>query len=100
MATPCPLIIATPVAVISGVNRATSDGVIVKSGAALEEVSRTRVAVFDKTGTLTFGVPVVEKLLPLSSRTEEEILLKAASIEQLAYHPIAVSIVAIGRERF
>ncbi len=100
VATPCPLILATPIAVISGVNRAASDGIIVKSGAALEEVSKAKVIVFDKTGTLTYGVPAVENVVPLGRWTEEQVLLKASAVEQLSSHPIAASLAALGRDRF
>ena len=57
VATPCPLILATPVAVIAGISRAADLGVIVKTGAAIEQLGRARVVVFDKTGTLTLGPP-------------------------------------------
>lgn len=100
VATPCPLILATPIAVISGVNRATSRGVIVKSGAALEQAAETRVVVFDKTGTITYGVPYVERVVPLDEMSEDELLMKAAAVEQLSAHPIAASLAAKGRERF
>ncbi len=100
VATPCPLILATPIAVISGVNRSASEGIIVKSGAALEQVATTQVAVFDKTGTLTYGVPFVERLIPLGAWSEEELLLRASALEQLSSHPIAASLASLGRERF
>jgi heavy metal translocating P-type ATPase len=100
VATPCPLILATPVAVISGVNRAAADGVIVKSGAALEQVSDTKVVVFDKTGTLTYGVPSVERFIPVGNWKDDDLLFNAAAVEQLSSHPIASSLAASGRERF
>jgi heavy metal translocating P-type ATPase len=100
VATPCPLILATPIAVISGVNRAAADGVIVKSGAALEQVSKAKVVVIDKTGTLTYGAPSVERLVPLGSWSEDDLLLRAAALEQLSTHPIASSLAALGRQRF
>ncbi|HZW84801.1 MAG TPA: heavy metal translocating P-type ATPase [Nitrososphaerales archaeon] len=100
VATPCPLILATPIAVISGVNRAASDGIIVKSGAALEQLADTKVVVFDKTGTLTYGVPSVEQIIPLGPLDQDELLLLSASLEQLSSHPMAASLAALGRERF
>lgn len=100
VATPCPLILAVPIAVISGVNKAAADGIIVKSGAALEQVAGTRVVVFDKTGTLTYGVPSVERMIPLDSWSEGDLLLMAASLEQLSSHPMAASLAAFGRDRF
>lgn len=61
VATPCPLILAVPVAVISGINRAASFGVIVKGGTAIEHIGQAQAMVFDKTGTLTFGAPTVQR---------------------------------------
>ena len=99
VATPCPLILATPLAVISGVNRAAKDGIIVKSGAAIEQIGKGRVVIFDKTGTLTYGTPVIDRLVSFEGR-EDEMLKLAASVEQLSSHPVAVSMAREGRERF
>ncbi len=99
VATPCPLILATPLAVISGVNRAAKESIIVKSGAAIEQIGKGRVAIFDKTGTLTYGTPVVEKVVPLRGG-EDELLRKVASVEQLSSHPVAISLAREGRARF
>lgn len=93
VATPCPLILATPLAVICGINRAADSGIIVKGGAAIEQVASTKAALFDKTGTITFGTPIVEKVVSLNEESEEEILFHAASIEQFSSHSIAKSIV-------
>lgn len=100
VATPCSLIFATPVAVISGINRAAKTGIIIKTGAAMEQVAKTQVVVFDKTGTITFGTPVVERIISFDGVSSEEILLKVASLEQLSSHPIASMIVRKGREKF
>jgi P-type E1-E2 ATPase len=62
VATPCPLIIATPLAVLSAINRAASLNIIVKSGAAIEQAGQVRTVVFDKTGTLTVGEPVLSEI--------------------------------------
>lgn len=86
VATPCSLIFATPVAIISGINKAAKTGIIVKTGTAIEQVAKTQVAVFDKTGTITFGTPAVERIISFDGTSCDEILLKAASLEQL--HPI------------
>ncbi len=99
VATPCPLILATPLAVICGVNRAAKESIIVKSGAAIEQIGRSRVVLFDKTGTLTYGSPVVERVVSLDGR-ESEILRKAASIEQLSSHPVAKALAEDGMKRF
>ena len=99
VATPCPLILATPLAVISGVNRAAKESIIVKSGAAIEQIGRGRVAIFDKTGTLTYGTPVIDRVISLDGEPDE-LLKLAASVEQLSSHPVAVSMAREGRERY
>lgn len=100
VATPCSLIFATPVAIISGINKAAKLGIIVKSGSAIEQVGRAEVVVFDKTGTITFGTPNVERIVSFNGITSDEILLKAASVEQLSSHPIASMIARKGKEKF
>ena len=99
VATPCPLILATPLAVISGVNRAAKESIIVKSGAAIEQIGKGRVVIFDKTGTLTFGTPIIDRMVSFDG-DEEEMMRLAASVEQLSSHPVAVSMAREGRERF
>lgn len=89
VATPCPLILAVPVAVISGINRAASFGIIVKGGTAIEQIGRAQAMVFDKTGTLTFGSPSVEQTLPYGELAAGELLRLAGSAEQLSSHPLA-----------
>jgi P-type E1-E2 ATPase len=84
VATPCPLILATPVAVIAGISRAADLGVIVKTGAAIEQLGRATVVVFDKTGTLTLGRPTVERVAPVDGVPEAELLRWAAAVEQLS----------------
>ncbi len=98
VATPCPLILATPLAVISGVNRAAKEGIIVKTGTAIEQVGRGRVVIFDKTGTLTYGTPAIDRVVSFSGG-EDRMLGLAASVEQLSSHPVAVSMAKEGRER-
>lgn len=94
VATPCPLILATPVAVICGINKAADVGIIVKGGASLEQIASVKAALFDKTGTITFGRPRVEKVVSFNKEmTEENILFYAASIEQFSSHSIASAIV-------
>lgn len=100
VATPCPLIFATPVAVISGINKAAKSGIIVKSGSAIEQIGKAQVVVFDKTGTLTFGTPTVEKAVSFNGITGDEILRRAASLEQLSSHPIAMMVAQKGKEKF
>jgi heavy metal translocating P-type ATPase len=92
VATPCPLILATPVAVISGVNRAAERGIIVKGGAAIEQIGRAKAVAFDKTGTITFGTPYVERIVPIDNFSQDEILYKAGCVGQLSSHVAAQSV--------
>jgi heavy metal translocating P-type ATPase len=93
VATPCPLILATPLAILCGINKAARGGIIVKGGAPMEQVGKVKAAVFDKTGTITFGTPFVEEVVPLNHETAENLLQKTASIEQLSSHSVAKAIV-------
>ncbi len=99
VATPCPLILATPVAIISGVNRAARRGIIVKTGAALEQIGRATAVAFDKTGTLTAGTPVVQRVLALNGRGSAQVLRLAAGLEQFSGHQMAKALVVAGTER-
>lgn len=120
VATPCPLILATPIAIMSGIDLAARNGIIAKSGAAIEQLGEVDVAVFDKTGTLTLGMPKVTAIvlaerdeqggaalnkddhgLPrLSTQYDEKTLLRvAASVEQLSTHILAHSVVEAAQER-
>jgi heavy metal translocating P-type ATPase len=95
VATPCPLILAPPVAIIGGINRAARRGIIVKSGAAVEALGRVDAAAFDKTGTLTFGQPAVRRVVSLTKDLETpEILALAAAVEQRSAHLLARAVVA------
>ncbi len=93
VATPCPLILAAPVALVSGVSRAAHAGVIVKGATAIERLGRARSVLLDKTGTVTLGEPSVERVLPLDGLPETEILRLAASVDQLSAHALAEAIV-------
>lgn len=99
VATPCPLILATPVAVIAGVSRAADVGVIVKTGAAIEQLGRARAVVFDKTGTLTLGRPTVERVAVEQGASADEMLRLAGSVEQLSSHHLGQAVVEAARER-
>ncbi len=89
VATPCPLILATPVAIIGGINRAARHGIIFRHGGALEQLGQVSVAVFDKTGTLTVGHPEVAQVVPAPPFTADELLRLAAGVEQGSGHPLA-----------
>ena len=94
VATPCPLILATPVAIIGGINVAARRQIIVRSGAALEQVGSVTAAVFDKTGTLTLGRPEVSRVNALSPFAADEVLRMAAAVEQQSSHLLARTTVA------
>ncbi len=100
VATPCSLIFATPIAIISGINKAAKLGIIVKSGSSLEQIGKADTIVFDKTGTITLGTPRIEKIIEINNVNSDDILLKAACIEQLSSHPAAKVITHKAQEKF
>jgi heavy metal translocating P-type ATPase len=93
VATPCPLILATPIAIIGGINRAASRQIIMRTGGALEQLSVARVAVFDKTGTLTVGRPSVARVVAVPPITEHALLRLAGAVEQHSGYALARSVV-------
>ena len=93
VATPCPLILAAPVAILAGVSRAARAGVIVKGGAAVEQLGEARTVVLDKTGTLTLGLPEIERLVLYDGLDADETLRLAASLDQLSAHSLAEALV-------
>ena len=97
VATPCPLILAAPIAFVAGLSRAAKSGVIVKGGAALEALGRARTVLLDKTGTLTLGVPAVERVVAIDGYKREELLRLAASLDQLSGHVVAQALVRQAR---
>jgi heavy metal translocating P-type ATPase len=94
VATPCPLILAVPVAVISGISRAAARQVIVRTGGALERLAAIDVAVFDKTGTLTIGRPEVDRVATHAQWSESEMLALVGAVERGSGHLLARSTVA------
>ncbi|MDA8052423.1 MAG: heavy metal translocating P-type ATPase [Rhodospirillales bacterium] len=94
VATPCPLILAAPIALIAGVSRAAHRGVIVKGAGALERLARARTALFDKTGTLTAGTPRISGIEAIDGFDPDTVLHAAASLEQASTHAVARAIVA------
>ena len=98
VATPCPLILAVPVAIIAGLSRCAAAGVLVKSGAALELLGRVRVLVLDKTGTLTEGRARLAETLALPGIDPAALLRLAASLDQASTHVLATGLVAAARE--
>ncbi|HEX8033564.1 MAG TPA: heavy metal translocating P-type ATPase [Ktedonobacterales bacterium] len=111
VATPCPLILATPIAIMSGIDRAAHMGVIAKSGSTIEELGEVEVAIFDKTGTLTLGLPrltgiervrVERSAVPLDRHAaveDAQIVALAAAVEQFSPHILARAVVDAARER-
>jgi heavy metal translocating P-type ATPase len=99
VATPCPLILATPVAIIGGINAAARRQVIVRTGAALELIGSVDVAVFDKTGTLTIGHPEVADVIAGGAYSSDQLLALAASIEDHSSHVLARPTVAAAKAR-
>lgn len=93
VATPCPLILAAPIAIISGMSRSAKNGVIIKTGGALEKLALAKTFAFDKTGTLTEGVLQVDTVKTFSGFTVTDVLKAAASLEQSSNHIIAQAII-------
>ena len=93
VATPCPLILAAPIALISGVSRAARRGLIVKGGGVIEKLGKARTVLFDKTGTLTLGQPALERIVVFDGTGSDELLRLAASVDQLSAHVLAEALV-------
>jgi len=93
VATPCPLLLAAPIALISGMSRASRHGIIVKTGSSLEKLAEVKTIAFDKTGTLTTGILSVNDIHLVESKSKTEVLTLAASLEQFSNHIIAISVV-------
>jgi heavy metal translocating P-type ATPase len=98
VATPCPLILAVPVAIISGISRTAKSGALVKDGAALEALARVRTAILDKTGTLTQGRPTITAIRTGQGFTDKDVLGLAASLDQASAHVVASSIIQAATE--
>ncbi|MEQ6901393.1 heavy metal translocating P-type ATPase [Nocardioides sp. YIM 152588] len=100
VATPCPLLLAAPIAYISGLSRATRAGVVIKGGGALERLAAARVVLFDKTGTLTRGRPhLVDVVTGPGGPGADDLLRLAASLDQMSPHVLASAIVTAATER-
>ena len=93
IATPCPLILAIPVAVIGAISLSAKHSIIIKNPAALEQITTCRTLIFDKTGTLTYGKPQMTELLPGTGFTREQVLQSTASLERFSKHPLAAAVV-------
>jgi heavy metal translocating P-type ATPase len=94
VATPCPLILAAPIALISGLSRCARAGVVVKGAATIERLANARSVLLDKTGTVTLGRPQLDRVVPLDGLAPAETLRLAASLDRLSSHPLAKALVA------
>ena len=92
VATPCPLLIAIPVAIIGAISLSARRGIIIKNPAALEQIDRCRTLIFDKTGTLTYGRPSVSEILCAPGFAEDEALQLTASLERYSKHPLSLAV--------
>lgn len=99
VATPCPLILAAPVAIVSGLSRSARIGVVIKGGGALERLATATVLLLDKTGTLTEGRPTVAEVITDGVADPDDVLRSAASLEQVSPHVLASAVVRSARER-
>jgi heavy metal translocating P-type ATPase len=97
IATPCPLLIAIPVAILGAISLAAKRGIIIKNPAALEQIDNCRTLIFDKTGTLTYGKPVLTEVLCAEGFSRGDVLSKAGSLEQYSKHPLAAAVLNAAR---
>ncbi|CAB5104943.1 MAG: cadmium-translocating P-type ATPase [Actinobacteria bacterium] len=97
-ATPCPLILAVPIAVVSGLSQAAKHGAVIKGGAILEALARAEVVLLDKTGTITHGGPLIDEIVVSTESNREEILQLAASVDQYSQNIIAKALVQSAKE--
>jgi P-type E1-E2 ATPase len=99
VATPCPLLIAIPVAIIGAVSLAAKRGIVIRDPAILERLDTCRTAIFDKTGTLTYGTPTLTDVMLMGQLTEADVLSLAASLEGYSKHPLAAAVVQAAADR-
>ncbi len=98
-ATPCPLILAVPIAIVAGLSQSAKNGAVIKGGGILELLSRTETVLLDKTGTLTHGGPAISEINCAPGVSAEEVITLAASIDQYSPHIVAKSIVEYAKEK-
>jgi heavy metal translocating P-type ATPase len=98
VATPCPLILAAPIALVSGLSRAARNGVIVKGAGAIETLGQARTVLFDKTGTLTVGTPEVQDIVALGDHNTAQVLQLAASVDRLSAHVLGEALVSAAED--
>ncbi len=98
VATPCPLLIGIPVAIIGSISLAARRGIVIKDPVILEQIGECKTAIFDKTGTLTYGEPQLSEMVCASGYTRNEVLSLAASLERYSKHPLARAITAAAQK--
>jgi heavy metal translocating P-type ATPase len=98
IATPCPLLLAIPIAIIGSISLCARRAIVVKSPVVLEQIAGCRTAIFDKTGTLTYGEPKLTEFLPAPGVSQRTALMLAASLERYSKHPLARAILAAAEE--
>jgi heavy metal translocating P-type ATPase len=94
IATPCPLLIAIPIAIIGAISVSARTGIIIKNPGVLEQIENCRTLIFDKTGTLTYGRPALTEIVPAPGFEADEVLRLAASVEQYSKHPLAGAVLS------
>jgi heavy metal translocating P-type ATPase len=99
VATPCPLLIAIPVAILGAISLAARRSILIKDPAVLEQIDQCSILIFDKTGTLTYGQPRLTEILTASGRSADEVLRLAAAVERYSKHPLARAVVQKADER-
>lgn len=99
VATPCPLLIAIPVAIIGAVSLAAKQGIVIRDPSILERLDTCRTAIFDKTGTLTYGTPKLTDIVTFDGWSEADLLALAASLETYSKHPLAAAVIEAAAER-
>jgi heavy metal translocating P-type ATPase len=99
VATPCPLLISIPVALIGSISRAARAGIVIRDPAILEEIPRVQTFIFDKTGTLTRGKPQLVHILPMRGHSADELLAQIASLERYSKHPLSIPILEVAASK-
>ncbi|MCC6751142.1 MAG: heavy metal translocating P-type ATPase [Deltaproteobacteria bacterium] len=98
VATPCPLLIGIPVAIIGAVSLSAKRGIVIRDPAVLEQLERCQTMILDKTGTLTHGKPELTEVVLTGATTREELLQRVASLEQYSKHPLASAVLRAAKE--
>lgn len=100
IATPCPLLIAVPIAIISAISISAKKGIVIRDPRILENLPICSTAIFDKTGTLTYGEPYLDEIICFNNFSEDYVLQKSASLERFSRHPLALAILKKCHEKF